>query len=43
MDLAASYAFAASATTVWNLLIDPEAVAAGLPGSDRLAPIGDDR
>ena len=43
MDLAGSYTFAASATAVWNLLIDPEVVAACLPGCDRLEPIGDDR
>ena len=43
MDLAASYTFAASATTVWNLLIDPGVVAACLPGCDGLEPLGGDR
>jgi carbon monoxide dehydrogenase subunit G len=43
MDLSASYTFAASATTVWNLLIDPEVVASCLPGCDRLEPLGEDR
>src|ERR1700730_8826353 len=43
MDLAASYTFAASPTTVWNLLIDPAVVAACLPGCDRLEPIGEDQ
>lgn len=43
MDLAASYTFAASPATVWNLLIDPIVVAACLPGCDRLEPIGEDR
>jgi hypothetical protein len=43
MDLSASYTFASSATTVWNLLIDPEVVASCLPGCDRLEPLGDDR
>jgi carbon monoxide dehydrogenase subunit G len=43
MDLSASYTFASSATTVWDLLIDPEVVASCLPGCDRLEPLGDDR
>jgi carbon monoxide dehydrogenase subunit G len=43
MDLSASYTFDASATTVWNLLIDPEVVASCLPGCDRLEPLGEDR
>jgi hypothetical protein len=43
MDVSASYAFPSSAETVWNLLIDPEVVAACLPGCDRLEPLGDDR
>jgi carbon monoxide dehydrogenase subunit G len=43
MDVAGSYTFTASVSTVWNLLIDPEVVAACLPGCDRLEPIGDDR
>ena len=43
MDLSASYTFSASPTEVWNLLIDPDVVAAFLPGCDRLEPIGEDR
>jgi uncharacterized protein len=43
MDVSASYIFAAPATAVWDLLIDPEVVAACLPGCDRLEPIGEDR
>jgi uncharacterized protein len=43
MDLSASYTFASSATTVWNLLIDPEVVASCLPGCGRLEPLGEDR
>ena len=43
MDLSGSYPFSASPTEVWNLLIDPDVVAACLPGCDRLEPIGEDR
>jgi carbon monoxide dehydrogenase subunit G len=43
MDLSASYTFAAPAAEVWNLLIDPQVVAACLPGCDRLEPLGEDR
>ena len=43
MELSASYTFASSATTVWNLLIDPEVVASCLPGCERLEPLGGDR
>jgi len=43
MELSGSYSFAAPAAVVWNLLVDPEAVASCLPGCDRLEPLGDDR
>jgi carbon monoxide dehydrogenase subunit G len=43
VELSASYTFASSATTVWNLLIDPEVVASCLPGCERLEPLGGDR
>jgi carbon monoxide dehydrogenase subunit G len=43
MDLSESYTFAAPPATVWNLLIDPDVVAACLPGCDRLEPIGEDQ
>jgi uncharacterized protein len=42
MDLSASYTFAAPRAAVWNLLNDMDAVAACLPGCDRLEPIGED-
>lgn len=43
MDLSASYSFAASPQTVWDLLNDPHVIASCLPGCERLEPIGDDR
>ena len=43
MDLSGSYTFAAPATTIWNMLTDPQVVASCLPGCDRLEPIGGDR
>jgi carbon monoxide dehydrogenase subunit G len=43
MDLSGSYKFAASADAVWKLLVDPDVVAACLPGCDRLEEIGEDR
>jgi carbon monoxide dehydrogenase subunit G len=43
MDFSNSYPFKAPPEVVWNLLVDPVAVAACLPGCDRLEPIGDDR
>jgi uncharacterized protein len=43
VDVAASYTFNAPPAAVWNLLVDPEVIAACLPGCDRLEPIGEDR
>lgn len=43
MDLSATYVFDAPPEVVWAVLVDPEAVAACLPGCDRLEPIGEDR
>ena len=43
MDLSGTYAFAASAERVWNLVLDPAAIAACIPGCDRFEPDGDDR
>ena len=43
MELSASYSFAASPQTVWNLLNDPNVIASCLPGCEQLEPIGDDR
>jgi len=43
MDLSGSYSFAAPASIVYNLLVDPDAVASCLPGCRCLEPLGDDR
>lgn len=43
MDISSTYTFSAPAADVWNALIDPDIVAACLPGCDRLEPLGDDR
>ena len=43
MDLSASYTFSAPPAAVWNLLNDPVAIAACLPGCERLEPIDEDR
>ena len=43
MELSGTYTFAASATTVWDLLVNPEVLASCLPGCDRLEPFGEDR
>jgi hypothetical protein len=43
VELSASYSFAASPQTVWDLLNDPTVIASCLPGCERLEPIGDDR
>jgi carbon monoxide dehydrogenase subunit G len=43
MELTASYSFAHPAAAVWALLVDVDAVAACLPGCERLEPLGDDR
>jgi carbon monoxide dehydrogenase subunit G len=43
MDLSASYTFEATPADVWALLLDQEAVAACLPGCERLEPAGEDR
>ena len=43
MELSGSYSFAAPASRVWDLLVDPEAVASCLPGCDHLEPLGGDR
>lgn len=43
MDLTATYEFNAPVQTVWDLLMDTEAVAGCLPGCRGLTPIGPDR
>ena len=43
MEIDATYTFPASVSEVWNLLMDPSAIAACLPGCRELRPIGDDR
>jgi uncharacterized protein len=43
MDITATYSFAAPAADVWNLLMDPGAICACLPGCRELRPVGDDR
>jgi len=43
MDLKAAYAFDATAARVWDVLMDPSAIAACLPGCRELRPLGDDR
>ena len=43
MELSGSYRVSAPPAAVWDLLNDPETLAACLPGCDRLEPLGDDR
>jgi uncharacterized protein len=43
MDLSATYIFNAPPDVVFAALVNPEIVAACLPGCERLEPIGDDR
>ena len=41
MDISASYVFDAPAEKVWDTLMDPEALAACVPGCQSLEPTGD--
>ena len=41
MDISATYVFDAPAEKVWNTLMDPQALAACVPGCQSLEPIGD--
>jgi hypothetical protein len=41
MELDAAYAFDAPASQVWDLLMDPDTIAACLPGCRHLRPVGD--
>jgi hypothetical protein len=43
MDITGSYRFDAPSDRVWNLLMDPVAIASCIPGCQDLAPIGEDR
>ena len=43
MQLTATYKFAASVPAVWNMLMDPMAIASCLPGCRELLPIGNDQ
>src|SRR5688572_18988859 len=43
MDIAGSYTFPASPDKVWTLLMDPNVIAACVPGCDKFEPDGEDR
>ena len=43
MDVTGSYTFNAPPERVWALLMDPDAIAACIPGCDRFEPDGPDR
>ena len=43
MELTGQYTFAAPAARVWDLLMDPQAIASCLPGCQTFEPSGDDR
>jgi carbon monoxide dehydrogenase subunit G len=43
MELNGQYTFAAPAARVWDLLMDPQAIASCLPGCQTFEPAGDDR
>jgi carbon monoxide dehydrogenase subunit G len=43
MDISGSYAFGASPSRVWGLLMDPSVIASCIPGCESLEPDGVDR
>jgi hypothetical protein len=43
MNISGSYTFSAPPGRVWDLLMDPAAISACIPGCDRLEPEGEDR
>jgi hypothetical protein len=43
MDITGTYTFNAPPERVWNLLMDPAALAGCIPGCEQLTPDGDDR
>ncbi len=43
MDITGTYTFDAPIARVWDLLMDPAAIAACIPGCQELSPVGEDR
>ena len=43
MDISGTYTFNAPPERVWDLLMDPNAIAACIPGCDKFEPEGEDR
>ncbi|MCA1583851.1 MAG: carbon monoxide dehydrogenase subunit G [Acidobacteria bacterium] len=43
MDIKGTYTFDAPIARVWELLMDPAAIAACIPGCQELSPLGEDR
>lgn len=43
MDITGSYTFTAPPERVWDLMMDPRAIAACIPGCEALEPDGEDR
>src|SRR4030065_2500201 len=43
MDISGSYTFTAPPGQVWDLLMDPAAIASCIPGCEKLEPEGEDR
>lgn len=43
MDIFSSYIFNAPPNRVWDVLMDPDAIASCIPGCDRFEPDGEDR
>ena len=43
MEITGSYSFAASRERVWNLMLDPGAIASCIPGCEQLEPDGENR
>lgn len=43
MDIKGTYTFDAPISAIWELLMDPAAIAACIPGCQELSPLGEDR
>ena len=43
MDVNSSYSFDAPAARVWEVLLDPDALAQCMPGCEKLTPLGNDQ